>query len=252
MKMKHYLSPAIAAIALLAMPWLAFAQGPQGQMPGLNAAMAKFFGNNNAFTAAVTATVLDAAGKETMAMPMSYALLEGKIRSEMDMTQVKSKELQGNAAASLKQMGMDRMISIVRPDKQVVYVIYPSLRAYAETPMSKTQSGSPNQEYKIDSTPLGKEMVNGHPCEKNKVVVSGANNEKHEAIVWNATDLKNFPVKMQMSQSGISTVMTYSDIKFDKPDAKLFDPPAGFEKYDSVEKMMQSAMMKLFGTPPPP
>jgi hypothetical protein len=220
------------------------AQAPQGQVPGLNAAMVKFFGNNNAFTATVTTTILDAQGKESITMPMSYALLEGRIRSEVDMTQVKSKELEGRAA-SLRQMGMDRTVSIVRPDIQTVFVIYPSLRAYAETPIAQGQASNANQEYKIDSTPLGNETVDGHRCQKNKVTVSGADGEKHEAIVWNASDLKNFPVKMQMTQAAVTTVMKYSNINFDKPDAKLFDPPAGFDKYESMEKMMQSAIMKM-------
>jgi len=206
--------------------------------------MAKFFGDNTAFTATVTATILDAQGKESITMPMSYALLDGRIRSEVDMTQVKSKELEGSAA-SLRQMGMDRTISIVRPDKQVVFVIYPSLRAYAETPIAKDQTGNANQNYKIDSTPLGNDTVDGRACQKNKVTVSGADGDKHEAIVWNASDLKNFPVKMQMIQAGVTTVMKYSNIKFDKPDAKLFDPPVGFDKYDSMEKMMQAAIMKM-------
>jgi hypothetical protein len=232
----------LCALALLRpAPTAAQTQGP---VPGLNAAMAKFFGNNTAFTATVTTTILDAQGKESITMPMSYALLDGKIRSEVDMTQVKSKELEGSAA-SLRQMGMDRTVSIVRPDKQMVFVIYPSLRAYAETPIVRGRAGHANQEYKIDSTPLGDETVDGHPCQKNKVTVSGADGEKHEAIVWNATDLKDFPVKMQMTQTGVTTVMKYSQIKFDKPEAKLFDPPVGFDKYDSMEKMMQAAIMKM-------
>jgi len=48
-----------------------------------------------------------------------------------------------------------------------------------------------------------------------------------------------------MTQAGVTTVMKYSNIKFDKPDAKLFDPPVGFDKYDSMEKMMQAAIMKM-------
>jgi len=234
----------IVLCGLAALSPLPSAAQTQGQVPGLNAAMAKFFGDNTAFTAAVTATILDAQGKESITMPMSYALLDGRIRSEVDMTQVKSKELEGSAA-SLRQIGMDRTVSIVRPDKQVVFVIYPSLRAYAEIPMAKDQNGNANQKYKIDSTPLGSETVDGHACQKNKVTVSGADGDKHEAIVWNASDLKNFPVKMQMMQAGVTTLMKYSNIKFDKPDAKLFDAPVGFDKYDSMEKMMQAAIMKM-------
>jgi hypothetical protein len=165
------------------------------------------------------------------------------------MTRVKSKGLEGSAA-NLKQMGMDRTISIVRPDQQKVFLIYPSLRAYAEMPATNASGAKAASTYKIDSVPLGEETIEGHPCEKKKVTVSASDGEKQEAIVWNARDLKNFPVKIEMKQAAVTTVMTYTDIKLAKPDAKLFDPPAGFDKYDSVEKMMQTAIMKLLGTAP--
>src|SRR5688572_19702450 len=223
------------------------AQLPQPQMPGLDAAMAKLFGNNNAFTATATARLLDEKQNETMSMPMTYALLDGKIRSEIDMTQVKSREMSAEAGAALKQMGVDKMVSIVRPDKQTQFVVYPTLRAYAEAPISKGQASAPaDQDYKIESTKLGAETIDGHPCVKNKVTISAKGTEKQEAIVWNATDLKDFPIKIQTQQSaGGSLIMTYSNIKFEKPDAKLFEPPAGFERYDSVQTLLQSAMMKM-------
>src|SRR5687767_4649158 len=181
------------ALVIAAIPFMAAAQAPQGQIPGLSAAMTKLFGDNQAFSAVATATILDAEGKQTMTMPMNYAVLDGKIRSEVDMTRVKSKGLEGSAA-NLKQMGMDRTVSIVRPDQQKVLVIYPSLRAYSEMPASNAPAGTAS---KIDSTALGEETIDGHPCEKKKVIVSGSDGEKQEAVVWNAKDLKNFPGKIE-------------------------------------------------------
>jgi hypothetical protein len=237
------------ALAMMAVAFMAAAQAPQVQAPGLTAAMTKLFGDNQAFSAMATATIIDTNGDRTMTMPMKYAVLDGKIWSEVDMTQVKSKALQTMSLA-LKQVGMDRTTSIVRPDQRKTFVIYPSLRAYTELPVTNNVGGNASSEYKVDSMPLGKETVDGHPCEKKKVAVS-RDGEKHEAIVWNATDMKNFPVKMEMTNGGVTTVMTYRDVKFEKPDAKLFEPPAGFDKYDSFEKMVQGAMMKLLATPPP-
>lgn len=231
-------------ITLVAGP--AFAQMPQAQMPGLDAAMAKLFGDNNAFAATATARVLDEKQNETMSMPMNYSFLNGRIRSEIDMAQVKSKDMPPDAMAAFKQMGMDKMISIVRPDKQTVFVIYPNLRAYAPTPLNKAEAtAAAAQDFKIESTRLGTETVDGHPCVKNKVTISAQGVEKQEAIVWNASDLKDFPLRIQMPQpGGASLVMNYSNVKLEKPDPQLFEPPAGFDKYESVQSLVQSAMMK--------
>jgi hypothetical protein len=213
-------------------------------VPGLDATMTKLFGSNTAFTARATARILDPQEKETMTMPIDYALLDGKIRSEVDMTQVKSKELDGTAAGSLKQMGMDKMTSIVRPDRQSVLVIYPTLRAYAETALPKDTTNAP-EDVKIETSKIGNEVVEGQPCQKKKVTITSKSGKPREAVVWNATNLRDFPLRIQMKQPDGTLVMTYSNIKFEKPDPKLFEAPAGFEKYDSVEKMTQTAIMKM-------
>ncbi len=75
---------------------------------------------------------------------------------------------------------------------------------------------------------------------KNKVVVTGPDGVSHESTVWNATDLDKFPVKIEMSDNGKQTTMTFKDVKTEKPDSALFDPPADYKKYDSMMNMMMS------------
>jgi len=42
----------------------------------------------------------------------------------------------------------------------------------------------------------------GRPsCVKNKVIVTDDKGDKHESTVWNATDLKNFPVKIETTNA---------------------------------------------------
>jgi hypothetical protein len=101
--------------------------------------------------------------------------------------------------------------------------------------------------YKVEKTLLGKETLDGHPCEKNKVGVVDGKGGKQEATVWNATDLKDFPIQMQMNQPEATVIMTYREIQFARPDQKQFEAPSGFTKYDSMEKLMEGAMAKMVG-----
>ena len=103
----------------------------------------------------------------------------------------------------MKQMGMDKTVNIIRPDKKVTYTVFPGMSAYAETPMSDKQVADAMDNSKIEKTSLGKETVGGHPCEKNKVTITSDNGEKHVVLVWNALDLKSFPVQMQIDEDGI-------------------------------------------------
>jgi hypothetical protein len=41
--------------------------------------------------------------------------------------------------------------------------------------------------------------------------------------------------------------MLFKDVKLAKPDASLFDPPAGYKHYDNLQQMMQQEMMKRMG-----
>lgn len=216
--------------------------------PRLDGHLAKLFGSNPNFSANV-AMQANAQGEDTeLEGLISFA--EGKSRFDIDMGKVKNKRMRADAAEQLKAMGMDRMVMISRPDKKTAYIVYPGLEAYVE--MSQDQENGAQAkggESKVDVTELGKETIDGHPCVKNKAVITDESGAKHEAIVWNATDLKNFPVQIQHGEEGQKGTLHFSNIKFEKPAADAFEPPKGVTRYESFPAMMQGAMMKRMGGP---
>jgi hypothetical protein len=146
----------------------------------------------------------------------------------------------------MKAMGMDKTITITRPDTKTVYLIYPGLTAYVANPLQDTDASKPDS-FKVESTELGKETVDGHSCIKNKVVVTDDKGTTHESTVWNATDMKKFPVKIVTTDHGTTATLLFKDVKTDKPDAALFDPPTDYKKYDSTQALMMEQMKKRMG-----
>ena len=144
-------------------------------------------------------------------------------------------------------MGIDKTVMISRPDLKVNYMIFPSLQAYCAMPATDPEAAKSQSDFKIELTELGRETLDGHPCVKNKAVVTDSEGNKHEATLWNATDLNKFPIKIEQNDQGRSGTMLFKDIKLGKPDASLFEPPADYTKYDSMQTMMQQVMMKKFG-----
>lgn len=215
--------------------------------PGISAAMVKLFGSHTAFSSRTLVRMLDKADKETMSLTMNLAMLDGSIRLDLDLTQLKSKDVTPETIAPLKQMGMDKMISIIRPDKRATLVICPAIKSYAEMPMGADEVADWSRKYKVEKSSLGQETLDGHLCEKKKAPVYDEKGGKVDATVWEATDLKSFPIQMQMNQSEATVIMRYRDVQLARPEAKLFEAPAGFTKYDSMEKLMQGAMMKALG-----
>jgi Domain of unknown function (DUF4412) len=224
-----------------------WAQGGRGGPPGMSASMAKLFGDNKAFAAKVMTTIKSSSDSSPMEMQMQMFMLDGKTRVETDMSKMKGAGMTPDRAAQMKQMGMDKSVNIIRPDKKIMYIVFSGMSAYAEMPMTDKQVADAMDNSKIEKTSLGKETIDGHSCEKSKVIITGENGEKHEVLVWNATDLKNFPIQMQMEDKGNTILMKYSDLKLEKPDAKLFEPPADFTKYSSPQALMQGEMMKRAG-----
>jgi len=227
--------------------------GPSG--PKLSGSMAKIFGEHSAFSANLEMQSKDSSSEEMIIMPGKIASLEGKSRFEMDMAQMKGGKMPPEAMSHMKEMGMDRMVMISRPDKKLSYMIYPGLQAYAENAMRDPDAVKPESDFKVEITELGKDTVDGHPCVKNKVIVTDKEGKKYESTVWNAADLKKFPVKVETTEHDTTVVMLFKDVKLAKPEASLFEPPADFTKYDSVPAMMQQQMMKRMGGgmggPPP-
>jgi len=106
-------------------------------------------------------------------------------------------------------------------------------------------ASKPDSAFKMESTELGRETVDGHVCVKNKAVITDDQGKAHEYTVWNAIDLKKFPVKMEITEQGRTTTIFYKNVKTSKPDAALFDPPADYKKYDNQQSLMQEVMQRM-------
>jgi outer membrane lipoprotein-sorting protein len=226
-----------------------FAQrgGPMGGMPpGFDPITAKLFGSIKSFSAKAEMTISSPRGEMTMSSV--YEMLDGKVRMEIDMANMHSAQIPPEAIAQMKMMGMDRMVNIMLPGTRQMYLIYPALQSYAEIPVSQAgPTADAGKEPKIDYAEVGKETIDGHPCVKSKWTTGTDDSNKREGFVWAATDLKGFPLQIQLSNSQGQVTMQFKDVQLKDPDAAHFTPPADFTKYDSPREMMQAAAQKMMG-----
>lgn len=219
----------MALALLLFIGHAAVAQLPSTGAPGgINTAFVKLFGTVGPFTAKVEALVLDPAQQQKVRMPMDFAALDGKVRLEINLTQVQSQDLPAGTIDKLKQAGMDRVISIFRPDKQTTFVIYPGIQSYLGMSLSKAETEASDKGLKLTKSALGKETIDGHACVKNKVVVKNDQGPVLQATTWNAADLKDFPVQIELKEKQDTVRMHFTEIRLGTADPKQFDVPAGY------------------------
>jgi hypothetical protein len=215
--------------------------------PGFGGATAKLFGEHQTFSATMDFEIADPTTKRTITMPGKMSFDAGMSRFEMNMADIKGTQMPPNAAAQLKAMGMDLTVSISRPDKKVTDIIYPGMQSYVEISIPDQAASTADADFKTEVTELGKETVDGHDCVKNKVVITDKAGTAHESTVWNATDLKKFPVKIETAEKGQKMVMHFREVAFTKPAASAFEVPDGLKKYSTMQEMMQAVMMKQMG-----
>jgi Domain of unknown function (DUF4412) len=238
--MKKYLS-VFAAVLYCGMVHAQMGPGAGAQM---DKGMEKLFGDNQTFSATLESQVNNPQQRLVGVTGKMY-FDNGNSRFEIDMTQMKGGQMNAQAVAQMKMMGMDRMVAISTADKKNAYLIYPNMQAYvAVAPQDATAT---NKDFKTETTKLGDETVDGHPCVKNKVAITDKTGSQHEFTVWNATDLNNFPVKIELTEQGSDIVMLFKNISLSKPDASLFAAPTGYKRYDSPQQLMQQEVMKRMG-----
>ena len=228
----------------------------QAQMPGtagpsgMDMAMLKLFGDIKDFSAKAQVRILDESQQEVISMPMDFAMLDSNVRMDMDLAQAKGNSMPPGATDSLKQMGMAELSSITRRDKKLTYVVYPGPKMLLSMPLPKEASTNDSSS-KMQKTEQGKEDLDGHPCVKNKVVFTDDSGKSIEALTWNATDLKDFPLQIQAKEKDNTSVIRFSQVKLTKPDAKQFEPPAGYTQYSNQMELMQAMMSKMTQETPP-
>jgi hypothetical protein len=133
------------------------------------------------------------------------------------------------------------MVVLIQPDKKLNTMIFPTLKSYAELPITENEVGG-----EVKTTELGEETIDGRACKKVKMTSTDANGKTQEATVWQAKDLKNFPIQMEMRDRSNTVLVKYQNPKLETPEASLFEIPAGYSKYDNFQALMQAALMKMF------
>lgn len=222
------------------------ASAQQGPMGGRNpgAAFAQIFGNNVSFSATAEMNMTGGRGGEH-SMEMKYAVLDGQVRMDMDMSTIQGGEMRPEALERMKQMGMDKSTTLVKPAEGTTYMIYPGMKAYVEVHPPAAASGAKKPD--VQKTRLGMETIDGHPTVKYQISVEKPDGGTNQVTTWEATDMNNFPIKAQFNEGQTVATLTFKDIKQSKPDASLFVVPTDYKQYDSMRAMMMSQMGGMMG-----
>ncbi len=119
-------------------------------------------------------------------------------------------------------------ISILRPDKKVVWMLMPDQKIYMEMPLTPQTSAKMMQAPQDQSRMklVGTEEVNGYAADKYEATDQEGGKSSTQ-YVWVAKKL-GWPIKMTSSDN--SFAMEYRNIKEGGVSDSLFEVPAGYQK----------------------
>ena len=235
---------AVALLLALAAPLVA---QTNTAAPGLTAALVRLLDGIPGFTAHLDVRQVDAQGKETLNAPMKFSFLNAKLRGEIEIAKLKATEMPALAGSAAKSVGLETVVMLVRPDLRESQQYYPAFKACIHAPLGDEELVPLKKSVKLSKQPVARETVDGRPCVKNKVTITDADGVRYAADVWFAPDLKNFPLKVKAADGGGSLELHFTNIKLEKPDAKIFDLPAGTTKYEDPADLTQAVLKKFLG-----
>ena len=231
--MNHLLKFAVGTL-FLAGTFHAQAQfsAPGGLPPGFHHALLDVLAGNPSFYGRAKIQMTNGPDKEPTSLSCNIAVLSGNMRLEIDSFGVGS-NLPPAEVAQLKSM---HSTSILRPDKNRMYLVFPDFRSFVELAYCKGTGTDATPPPKITKTPLGKESVGDQPCDKSQWNVTESDGEHYDITVWAATNLSNFPIQIKVGAP--PALVEFNDLHLAAPDSSLFDPPTGYIKYEGIQELI--------------
>ncbi|MGA2279194.1 MAG: DUF3859 domain-containing protein [Verrucomicrobiota bacterium] len=209
-------------------------------LPHIYTVIKKLCGDQPAFSASASLEVTTTGSTNSMMMPSKFTFFGNDMRWDLDAGQMTG-EMSPEAAAALREANLDKICFIARLDKKVCYVIFPRVQAYASFPIpgadiSEALTTAKNINLKTEV--LGKETMDNYACTKNRITVPGEAKFHEEAIVWAATELNNYPIRIDLITPNGSLLFHFRDIKLTPPPPNTFEVDTNYVlKADSQEIM---------------
>ena len=244
--MKHLLK-LTAGILFLAGNFLVQGQfrAPGGLPPGFHHALLDVLAGGPSFYGRAKIQMSNGPDKEPTSVSCKIAVLSGNMRLEADSFEAGS-NLPPAEVAQLKHM---HSISILRPDKNRMYMVFPEFRSFVEIAYCKSTGTDAAPPPKINKTPLGNEPVGDQPYAKSQWNVTESDGEQYDMTVWAATNSGNFPIQIKVGAPPV--LVEFQDLHLEPPNSSLFEPPIGYTKYEGIQEIIQREAEKAQNTNAP-
>ena len=127
--------------------------------------------------------------------------------------------------------GGQRMVTIVRQDRKVIWVLMPEDRTYLEMPLGSSPDQGDLSAWEVEMTAVGPEKVEGLETTKSKVIMKHPRGDKLGGFWWTTADGVAVKMDMLAVEGAARTRMKIelTNLQVGKQDPALFEIPAGYQ-----------------------
>lgn len=143
-------------------------------------------------------------------------------------------------------------VQIFRHDSKVMWQLMPSEKMYMEHSMGKADAKDMSQ-WDYEETALGEEVLNGMKVTKYKTIATSTDGKKFGGFSWRTKEGISIKTDLLYKEGNEKKrmLMELKNVKIGRQDAKLFEVPEGFTKFDMAGMMGgMGAMMGREGMDP--
>jgi hypothetical protein len=212
--------------------------------PWMQGLFLKMSPNTPEFSAIGQFDLYDPSGKLKLELPMVIAASTNGFRWEADIS--KFLPLPPEAKALAKMMRTDKTIFLIKTEQREVYMLYPDLKAYvpAQIPASAlAYFDARSNRAQLQKIYLGKQVIDGHACIKNKITDVASTSET--CVAWNASDLQGFPVKMLLETGRGIMKLQFQNVVIQNPDPSLFEIPRNYMMFTNSAALINYAKSQI-------
>jgi hypothetical protein len=182
------------------------------------------------FTAVVHSVSLNKDDNKSWVFDAPLWITGQKMKMEMDMTQM----LEAQGAKGAEQSPMSHMVMLNRGDKKTGYTLYPKVQKY----LVHTETEEQGEKPKVEKTKVGSESIDGHPCDKYKVVVTYKSEKPQEGFIWNARDLGGMTIRSEVENKDFKVTTDLKNVVLRKSPASVFEIPTGYTEAKSFMELV--------------
>jgi hypothetical protein len=235
----HFKSPFLDPHRPVALPTPKVTVTPIPKVVNVDTAIAKLMQSAGDFYATGTMEFWSTnSGKlDVKRFPFSISVLEGRIRTELSLQYIQEEFDKTATWATLRQIGIERVVSVTLPRLSAVKVMFPAVESYVSKDLHSADVPAYMRTQKIL---VGPQKLNDQTFEKFDGALEYSTGDRIPVELWQLPGLESLPSYMKINhKEGSAVTIHLEKIQRGKVPAKLFETPQSYSQYADMGVMLQ-------------